>query len=198
MLIIFELFLNNGSSSKLCTTNGRLRLRLLAEVTSNSLRNALLEDKKVIKSLSYKKTGTTIVGVKYNGGVVLAADTRATGGSIVVEKNCEKIHYVAPNIYACGAGTAADTQFVNLFMSSNLELQRLNSGRQTRVSSYITSTASLLYRYQGQLGAYLIVGGYDILGPHLVMLSAEGKYFYFYAVTLTYLTQPWVPEVCTL
>jgi 20S proteasome subunit beta 2 len=44
----------------------------------------LLEEKKVIKSLSYKKTGTTIVGVKYNGGVVLAADTRATGGSIVV------------------------------------------------------------------------------------------------------------------
>ena len=113
--------------------------------------------------------------MKFEGGVVLAADTRATGGSIVVEKNCEKIHYIAPNIYACGAGTAADTQFVNLFMSSNLELQRLNSGRQTRVSSYITATSSLLYRYQGNLGAYLIVGGYDVLGGHLVMLSAEGK-----------------------
>lgn len=108
-----------------------------------------MQDKKVIKSLSYKKTGTTIVGVKFAEGVILAADTRATGGSIVVEKNCEKIHYVAPNIYACGAGTAADTQFVNLFQSSNLELQRLNSGRQTRISSYITSTANLLYKYQG-------------------------------------------------
>ena len=127
---------------------------------------------KNVKAVSHKKTGTTIVGVKFKDGVVLAADTRATGGSIVVEKNCEKIHYIAPNIYACGAGTAADTQFVNLFMSSNLELQRLNSGRQTRVSAYITSTASLLYRYQGNLGAYLIVGGYDVLGPHLVMLSA--------------------------
>jgi 20S proteasome subunit beta 2 len=129
----------------------------------------------VIKPLSYKKTGTTIVGVKYDGGVVLGADTRATGGTIVVEKNCEKIHYIAPNIYACGAGTAADTQFVNLFMSSNLELQRLNSGRQTRVSAYVTSTSKLLYKYQGHLGAHLIVGGYDILGPHLVMLSGEGK-----------------------
>ena len=198
MLIIFELFLNNGSSSELRSTNGGLRLRLLSKVTTISLRNALLEEKKVIKSLSYKKTGTTIVGVKYNGGVVLAADTRATGGSIVVEKNCEKIHYIAPNIYACGAGTAADTQFVNLFMSSNIELQRLNSGRQTRISSYITSTANLLYRYQGQLGAYLIVGGFDILGPHLVMLSAEGKYFVCYAVILTCPTQLWVLEVCTL
>jgi 20S proteasome subunit beta 2 len=140
------------------------------------LSNQLLQDKKACESISHKKTGTTIVGVKFNGGVVLAADTRATGGSIVVEKNCEKIHYIAPNIYACGAGTAADTQFVNLFQSSNLELQRLNSGRQTRVSGYITSTASMLHKYKGHLGAYLIVGGYDILGPHLVMLSAEGKY----------------------
>ena len=126
--------------------------------------------------MSYKKTGTTICGVKYNGGVVLAADTRATGGSIVVEKNCEKIHYIAPNIYCCGAGTAADTQFVNLFQSSNLELQRLNSGRQTRVSSFVVSTSKMLYKYQGNLGAYLIVGGYDVLGPHLCMISAEGKY----------------------
>jgi 20S proteasome subunit beta 2 len=57
-------------------------------------------------------------------------------------------------------------------MSSNLELQRLNSGRQTRVSSFVVSTSKMLYRYQGHLGAYLIVGGYDILGPHLCMVSA--------------------------
>ncbi|MCB0371364.1 MAG: hypothetical protein KDD45_18645, partial [Bdellovibrionales bacterium] len=89
------------------------------------------------------------------------------------------------------------TQFVNLFQSSNLELQRLNSGRQTRVSGYITSTASLLHRYKGYLGAYLIVGGYDILGPHLVMLSAEGKYIIFDLVTLIYLTRLWVVVHCT-
>lgn len=44
----------------------------------------MLIDKKVIHPISHKKTGTTIVGVKYEGGVVLGADTRATGGSIVV------------------------------------------------------------------------------------------------------------------
>ena len=44
------------------------------------------------------KTGTTIVGLVYKDGVVLGADTRATGGSEVADKNCEKIHYLAPNI----------------------------------------------------------------------------------------------------
>ena len=42
----------------------------------------------------------------------MAADTRATGGSTVGDKNCEKIHYMAPNIRACGAGTAADCDHV--------------------------------------------------------------------------------------
>jgi 20S proteasome alpha/beta subunit len=44
--------------------------------------------------------------------VVLGADTRATEGPIVADKNCEKIHFMAPNIYCCGAGTAADTEAV--------------------------------------------------------------------------------------
>lgn len=30
----------------------------------------------------------------------------------MADKNCEKIHYIAPNIYCCGAGTAADTEAV--------------------------------------------------------------------------------------
>jgi hypothetical protein len=58
-------------------------------------------------------------------GVILGADTRATEGEIVCDKNCEKIHYLAPNIYCCGAGTAADTENVTgeshfIWHSSNL------------------------------------------------------------------------------
>ena len=54
-----------------------------------------------------RKTGTTIVGVVFKGGVVLGADTRATEGDTVADKNCEKIHYIADNIWCCGAGTSA-------------------------------------------------------------------------------------------
>ena len=42
------------------------------------------------------KTGTTISGVCFAGGVVLGADTRSTNGETVADKNCEKIHYIAP------------------------------------------------------------------------------------------------------
>jgi hypothetical protein len=77
----------------------------------NVQRNAMLQS----AGLSFKaamKTGTTISGVVFKGGVVLGADTRSTNGETVADKNCEKIHYIAPNIYCCGAGTAADTEAV--------------------------------------------------------------------------------------
>lgn len=50
----------------------------------------------------------------HQDGVVLGADTRATEGSIVCDKNCEKIHYIARNMYCCGAGTSADTENVTV------------------------------------------------------------------------------------
>lgn len=31
-------------------------------------------------------------------GVLLGADTRATNDSVVADKNCEKIHFIAPKI----------------------------------------------------------------------------------------------------
>ena len=47
---------------------------------------------------------------------MLGADTRSTAGTTVADKNCEKIHYIAPNIYCCGAGTAADTENVRAWL----------------------------------------------------------------------------------
>ena len=95
------------------------------------------------------KTGTTIVGIIYKDGIVLGADTRATGGTEVVDKNCEKIHYLAPNIWCCGAGTAADTEKTTELIASNLELLRLSTGTQSRVVTALTLTKRMLYKYQG-------------------------------------------------
>jgi 20S proteasome subunit beta 2 len=115
-----------------------------------------------------KKTGTTIVGVIYNEGVILGADTRATAGSIVADPDCLKIHFLAPNIYCCGAGTAADTEFVTQMVASELELHRFNTNRESRMSHVEQRLTSHLFKYQGHIGAALIVGGVDIKGPSLV------------------------------
>jgi len=122
-----------------------------------------------------KKTGTTIVGLIYKDGIVLGADTRATEGSIVCDKNCEKIHYIANNIYCCGAGTAADTENTTALISSQLELHRLSTGRQPRVITAKTLLKQLLFRYQGNVSAALVLGGVDNTGPHLATVYPHGS-----------------------
>jgi len=121
------------------------------------------------------KTGTTIVGMIYKDGIVLGADTRATGGSEVVDKNCEKIHYLAPNIYCCGAGTAADTEKTTDLIASQLELLRMSTGTQSRVNAAVTLTKRMLYKYQGHVSAALVLGGVDVQGFHLVAIAPHGS-----------------------
>jgi 20S proteasome subunit beta 2 len=121
------------------------------------------------------KTGTTIVGICYKDGVCLGADTRATGGAEVVDKDCEKIHYLAPNIWCCGAGTAADTEKTTELMASNLELLRLSTGTQSRVVTANTMLKRMLYRYQGHVSAALVLGGMDINGPQLYSIHPHGS-----------------------
>lgn len=120
-------------------------------------------------------TGTTIVGLIYKDGVVLGADTRATEDTIVADKNCEKIHYIAPNIYCCGAGTAADTEATTQLISSQIELHALNTGRKPRVATANRMLKQMLFRYQGHISAALVLGGVDVTGPHLYCIYPHGS-----------------------
>ncbi|KAK9765670.1 proteasome core particle subunit beta 2 [Basidiobolus ranarum] len=140
----------------------------------NAKRNAVLESKGLPLPKA-TKTGTTIVGVIFKDGVVLGADTRATEGPIVADKNCEKIHYLAPNMWCCGAGTAADTEFTTALISSQLELHRLSTGREARVVTAMTMLKQMLFKYQGHIGAALVLGGFDINGPQLFTIYPHGS-----------------------
>jgi 20S proteasome subunit beta 2 len=123
-----------------------------------------------------KKTGTTITGLVFDKGVVLGADTRATNGEEVAEKNCEKIHNLAPNIYCCGAGTAADTEKTTDMVRSNLALLRLSMhGEPSRVITACTQLKRFLFRYQGHISAALVLGGCDIHGPAVYQIYPHGS-----------------------
>jgi len=143
-------------------------------VFENCQRNKFLEGQGYKVPTAYK-TGTTIAGVVFKDGVVLGADTRATEDTIVADKNCAKIHYIANNIYCCGAGTAADTEMTTLMISSELELHRLNTGRQPRVCTANRLLKQLLFRYHGYIGAALVLGGVDVTGPQLYSIWPHGS-----------------------
>uniref|UniRef100_A0A669BXJ1 Proteasome 20S subunit beta 13a n=1 Tax=Oreochromis niloticus TaxID=8128 RepID=A0A669BXJ1_ORENI len=113
----------------------------------NTARNAALEGLfDGGKTPKPMKTGTTIAGVVFKDGVVLGADTRATSDEVVADKMCAKIHYIAPNIY----------------------------GRNPRVVMAVNILQDMLYRYRGQIGANLILGGVDCTGNHLYTVGPYG------------------------
>jgi 20S proteasome subunit beta 2 len=142
----------------------------------NALRNQMILGMEGSDKLPQgKKTGTTIVGLVFKDGVVLGADTRATAGTEVAEKNCEKIHYLAPNLMCCGAGTAADTEMITKLMASQLELLRMNTHSQSRVTTACTLLKRRLFRYQGHISAALILGGCDLNGPCIYQIAPHGS-----------------------
>ena len=106
---------------------------------------------------------------------MLGADTRATEGETVCDKNCEKIHYIADNVWCCGAGTSADTEATTALISSQLELHRMATNRQPRVVTALTMLKRMLFRYQGHISAALVLGGYDCTGPSLYTVYPHGS-----------------------
>ena len=60
-------------------------------------------------------------------------------------------------------------------MSSNLELHALSTGRKPRVVTVMTMLKQHLFRYQGHIGAYLVVAGCDPTGSHLFTVHAHGS-----------------------
>uniref|UniRef100_A0A8C5ERH2 Proteasome subunit beta n=1 Tax=Gouania willdenowi TaxID=441366 RepID=A0A8C5ERH2_GOUWI len=150
-------------------------------------RNAALESsfsESSSKPPKARKTGTTIAGIVFKDGVILGADTRATDDMVVADKNCVKIHCIAPKIYCCGAGVAADAQITKQILASNVELHTLNTGRPPLVAMVTRTLKQMLFRYRGQVNSSLIVGGVDVDGAHLYSVYPHGSYDKLPFVTL--------------
>ncbi|MCF3963323.1 proteasome subunit beta [Streptomyces fuscigenes] len=110
--------------------------------------------------------GTTIVGVTFPGGVVLAGDRRATMGNMIAQRDIEKV-FPADEYSAVGiAGTAGlAVEMVKLFQ---LELEHFEKvegaqlsleGKANRLSTMIRS--NLAMAMQG-LAVVPLFAGYDV------------------------------------
>jgi len=139
------------------------------------MRNSRLMQKLGVSHMQAKKTGTTICGIQLKDCIVLGADTRATEGPIVADKNADKLHYIAKNIYCAGAGTSADLEHTTGLIESQIELLRLATGTQPRVCTVVQRLSTMLFRYQGHVGCALVLGGVDITGPHLYQIYPHGS-----------------------
>jgi 20S proteasome subunit beta 1 len=106
-------------------------------------------------------TGTTIMAVEYDGGVILGADTRTTTGAYVANRVTDKLTRVTDRIYCCRSGSAADTQAITDIVSYHLEFHEIESGEPPLVRSAAAVFQEMCYNYRDKISAGIIVAGWD-------------------------------------
>src|SRR5438128_11177480 len=95
------------------------------------------------------ETGTTTLGLVCKDGVVLAADRRATAGTLIAHKRTKKVYRLDDNIGLTTAGLVGDLQVLARYITAEVELYKLKRGISMPDEAYATVIA------QGMSGSHL-------------------------------------------
>ncbi|CAB4055882.1 PSMB6 [Lepeophtheirus salmonis] len=106
-------------------------------------------------------TGTTLLACEYKDGVMLAADCRTSRGSLVVNRESNKLTPVSENILCCRSGSAADTQAIAKAVRYNLDMYNVMMGETAPVETVAYMFKSICYEYRDSLTAGILIGGWD-------------------------------------
>ncbi|KAG2492337.1 hypothetical protein HYH03_009287 [Edaphochlamys debaryana] len=105
--------------------------------------------------------GTTIVATTFNGGVILAADSRTSSGAYIGNRATDKITPLCDNVYCLRSGSAADTQAIAGYVQHFIAQHQAEENDRISVKTAATLVRTLAYNNKDNLSAGLIVAGWD-------------------------------------
>lgn len=106
-------------------------------------------------------SGTTIMGVEFDGGVVLGADSRTSTGTYVANRVSDKITPIHDFVWTCRSGSAADTQALADYAKYYMDSHSTELNRLPKVKTCANVMRKLAYSNKDRLLAGLIIGGWD-------------------------------------
>ncbi|KAF8819649.1 putative proteasome subunit beta type [Cardiosporidium cionae] len=127
--------------------------------------------------------GTTTLGFVFQGGIILAVDSRASQGSFLASSSVLKVLPVTDTIMGTLAGCAADCIFWLHHLAKICHLRQLQEKEPVTVAAASKLLGNIFFQYKGYgLSAGIILGGYDYRGPQLYFLDdsctrVKGKCF---------------------
>ncbi|MBS3137979.1 proteasome subunit beta [Candidatus Woesearchaeota archaeon] len=126
------------------------------------------------------KTGTTTVALVCKDGLVLAADMRATAGSLIVNKKTDKIIPIADNMIVTMAGTVSDAQLMARLIKAEISLKKIRSGFEPNVKESANLLAGLVYGNIRRMSmipgiSHFILGGKDSTGFYVYDIFPDGS-----------------------
>ncbi|XP_056156515.1 proteasome subunit beta type-6 [Lampris incognitus] len=106
-------------------------------------------------------TGTTIMAVEFDGGVVIGADSRTTTGAYIANRVTDKLTPIHDRIFCCRSGSAADTQAIADVVTYQLGFHSIELDEPPLVETAANLFKASCYRYREELTAGIIVAGWD-------------------------------------
>eukprot|EP01130_Rhizamoeba_saxonica_P011027 TRINITY_DN4563_c0_g1_i1.p1 TRINITY_DN4563_c0_g1~~TRINITY_DN4563_c0_g1_i1.p1 ORF type:complete len:223 (-),score=52.13 TRINITY_DN4563_c0_g1_i1:50-643(-) len=101
------------------------------------------------------------MAVEYNGGVVMAADSRTTTGAYIANRVADKLTPIHEKIYVCRSGSAADTQFIAENVKYWLDMHGVTLGELPLVKTASSLIQRLCYYNKNNFMAGMICAGWD-------------------------------------
>ncbi len=118
------------------------------------------------------KTGTSTVGITYNGGVVVGADHRATMGHFIANKSVQKLFRISDRVALTTAGLVGHAQSLSRVLAAELKLYELKRDQPMTVKGAATLTANILSGRPHYV--QLLIVGVDDSGPSVYSIDSAG------------------------
>ncbi len=119
--------------------------------------------------------GTTTVGLIAGDNVVLAADKRATAGTLIASRRVKKIVKITDRAAMTVSGLVADAQALADLLREEARFYYLTHGVQLSIRGLATLLSNILFSSKWfPYMVQLIVGGYDVK-PRLYTLDPYGS-----------------------
>jgi proteasome beta subunit len=128
------------------------------------------------KSYEQLKTGTTTVAIIAKDCVIMAADRRATAGTMIADKTVDKVKPVTKYIVVTTAGSVSDLQLLFKYLSAELKIKHIRGGREPTIREAANLLSSWVYHLIRSSGgvAHFLIGGYDD-APKLFDVFPDGS-----------------------
>jgi len=120
--------------------------------------------------------GTTTMAFIFNGGVLIAVDSRASMGSYIGSGTVKKVIKISKYLVGTMAGGAADCSFWERNLALQCRLYELREGKRISVAAASKLLANNVYQYKGMgLSMGTMVAGWDeATGPALFYVDNDG------------------------
>ncbi|KAJ9648812.1 Proteasome subunit beta type-5 [Coniosporium tulheliwenetii] len=93
--------------------------------------------------------GTTTLAFRFQGGIIVATDSRATAGNWIASQTVKKVIEINNCLLGTMAGGAADCQYWLAYLGMQCRLHELRHKRRISVAAASKILANLVYSYKG-------------------------------------------------